>query len=91
MTPLTSMRNIGKELAKKLTSVGIDSPEALAAAGAGPAFLKLKARYPRVCLVHLYALEGAIRNVEFHDLPEARKKELKAFSDSLKAGAGPNC
>ncbi len=45
----------------------------------------MKVRYPNVCLVHLYALEGAVRNVEFNSLPEDRKKELKEFSDFLKA------
>ena len=37
-----------------------------------------------MCLVHLYALEGAIENVEFNALSENRKKELKEFSDFLK-------
>ena len=37
-----------------------------------------------VCLAYLYALEGAIADVEFNALPEGRKKELKQFSDSTK-------
>jgi len=44
----------------------------------------LKEKYPKVCLVHLYALEGAIQNMEFNRLPEETKKELKEFSDFLK-------
>ncbi|MCI8743989.1 MAG: hypothetical protein HFG63_15465 [Lachnospiraceae bacterium] len=84
MAELTSMMNIGKEMAKKLDSVGIGSAEELVRQGAEQAFLKLKERYPNVCLVHLYALEGAVRNVEFNSLLEGRKKELKAFSDFLK-------
>jgi len=36
----------------------------------------------------LYALEGAVRNVEFNSLPEDRKKELKEFSDFLKRWCG---
>lgn len=76
--------NIGKEMARKLDSVGIGSAEELIRSGAEQAFLKLKERYPNVCLVHLYALEGAVRNVEFNGLPEDRKKELKEFSDFLK-------
>lgn len=51
MAELTSMANIGREMAKKLTSVGIDSPEKLIEAGARQAFLKLKETYPQVCLV----------------------------------------
>lgn len=84
MTELTSMMNIGKEMEKKLISVGIDSSEKLIEAGAKNAFLKLKTKYPDVCLVHLYALEGAIRNRAFNSLSEDQKKELKEFSDFLK-------
>lgn len=84
MPELTSMRNIGKEMARKLTAVGIDSSEKLMELGAKQAFLKLKETYPQVCLVHLYTLEGAIHNVEFHSLSEEKKEELKAFSDFLK-------
>ncbi len=84
MAALTSMRNIGSEMARKLAAVGIHTPEQLAAEGAEGAFFRLKAVFPQVCLVHLYALEGAIRGVEFNSLPQDRKRELKAFSDQLK-------
>lgn len=83
MAELTSMINIGKEMANKLTTVGIDSSEELINVGAKQAFLKLKQTYPNVCLVHLYALEGAICNTEFNSLSEDKKKELKEFSDFL--------
>ncbi len=84
MSDLTSMMNIGKEMARKLTTVGIDSSEKLIETGSKQAFLKLKEAYPQVCLVHLYTLEGAIRNTEFNSLSEDTKKELKEFSDFLK-------
>lgn len=84
MSELTSMMNIGKEMAKKLTSVGIGSSEKLIETGAKNAFLRLKQEYPKVCLVHLYTLEGAIQNIEFNSLSEDTKKELKEFSDYLK-------
>lgn len=84
MSELTSMMNIGKEMEKKLTAVGIDSSEKLIEIGAKQAFLKLKEEYPSVCLVHLYSLEGAISNTEFNCLSEDKKKELKEFSDFLK-------
>lgn len=84
MSNLTSMINIGNEMAKKLNTVGIDSSEKLIELGAKQAFVKLKQTYPQVCLVHLYALEGAILNIEFNNLSEAKKKELKEFSDFLK-------
>ncbi len=84
MTELTSMANIGTEMARKLRAVGINTAEELTAAGSRQAFFQLKSLYPQVCLVHLYALEGAIRNVEFNSLSEAQKRELKAFSDFLR-------
>ena len=84
MSKLTGMKNIGKEMARKLTAVGIDSPEKLTKMGAKQAFFKLKEIYPQVCLVHPYALEGAIQNTEFNGLSEETKKELKEFSDFLK-------
>lgn len=84
MSELKSMANIGDEMAKKLASVGIDTPEKLLEQGAKQAFFKLKEAYPQVCLVHLYALEGAIQNREFNSLSEEKKHELKEFSDFLK-------
>ena len=87
MTELNSMENIGREMAKKLTSVGIDSAEKLIQTGAKQAFIKLKAAYPQVCLVHLYALEGAVTGQEYNQLPEETKRDLKAFSDFLKNGS----
>lgn len=83
MSELTSMMNIGKEMEKKLKMVGIDSAEKLIALGSKQAFLMLKQTYPRVCLVHLYTLEGAVHNMEFNSLSAAKKKELKEFSDRL--------
>ena len=88
MAELTSMRNIGRELARKLTAAGVDSPEKLAEAGAKEAFFRMKTLYPGVCLVHLYALEGAVRDVEYNRLPEEVKAELKAFSDTLRGRGG---
>ncbi|MDE6729038.1 MAG: TfoX/Sxy family protein [Oscillospiraceae bacterium] len=84
MGKLSAMMNIGKEMERKLTSLGIDTPEKLIELGSKQAFLKLKEAYPQVCLVHLYTLEGAIYNTEYNRLSEDKKKELKQFSDSLK-------
>lgn len=84
MPDLTSMTNIGKEMARKLKAVGIDNSERLIETGSKEAFFKLKETYPNVCLVHLYVLEGAISNTEYNALSEEKKKELKKFSDSLK-------
>lgn len=84
MTDLTSMMNIGREMARKLTAAGVDSAEKLRETGAKQAFFQLKILYPKVCLVHLYALEGAIQQRPYNDLSEETKRDLKAFSDALK-------
>mgnify|MGYP002512614208 CR=1 FL=1 len=84
MSDLKLMMNIGKEMENKLLSVGIESSEKLIEVGAKGAFLKLKQKYPNVCLVHLYTLEGAIHDIEYNRLSEETKKDLKEFSDFLK-------
>ena len=84
MSELTSLTNIGKEMASKLISVGIDTPEKLIESGSKEAFFKLKEKYPQVCLVHLYTLEGAVSNVEYNKPSEAKKTELKEYSDKLR-------
>lgn len=84
MSELISMMNIGREMAKKLASVGIESSGELIETGAKAAFLRLKQKYPNVCLVHLYALEGAIQDTDLNRLSEDTKRELKEFSDFLK-------
>lgn len=81
---LSSMRNIGKEIEKKLKSVGICSAEELTKLGSKEAFFRLKTRYPNVCLVYLYTLQGAIDNMEYNQLPDEVKRDLKRFSDGLK-------
>ncbi|MDE5604080.1 MAG: TfoX/Sxy family protein [Eubacterium sp.] len=84
MTDLTSMRNIGKELERKLKLAGINSAEELITIGSKEAYFKLKLRFPEVCSVHLYALQGAIDNTDFNMLSEEVKKDLKAYADELK-------
>lgn len=84
MAELTSMMNLGKEMERKLSSVGISSCEELMAVGSKEAFRRLKELYPNVCLVHLYCLEGAIHQTEYNCLSRETRQDLKKFSDSLK-------
>lgn len=84
MHKLDSMLNIGKEMKMKLFSIGIRSSEDLIPLGSKQVFAQLKDRYPNVCLVHLYAIQGAIDNIEFDKLSDETKLDLKQFCDSLK-------
>jgi len=85
MTELTALKNIGKEMERKLKSVGITTAEELKDVGSKEAFLTLKSRYSNLCLVHLYTLEGAVCDVEYNKLPENVKQNLKNFSESSKS------
>jgi len=84
MSELTSLRNIGKELEKKLKFAGIETAEELKQIGSEEAFIRVKSYYPNVCLVYLMALEGAVTDMEYNQLPGDVQKNLKEFSDSLK-------
>ena len=84
MGELTSLRNIGKEMERKLKSIGISSEEELKRMGSKETWIRLKLKYPGICLVHLYTLQGAINNVEYNQLPEETKRELKEFIDQWK-------
>ncbi len=83
MVELTSMKNIGKELERKLKIIGINSADDLKILGSKETFLRLKQRFPEVCLVHLYTLEGAITNTEFNKLSEETKVDLKKFIKNI--------
>lgn len=80
---ITLMKNIGAEMKRKLNFIGINTAEELTALGSKEAYFHLKTAYPEVCLVHLYTLQAAIDNLDFNMLPQSKKDELKAYSDSL--------
>jgi len=81
VTDLEQLPNIGAILADCLRRAGIDSAEELQALGAERAFEQLRAVLPDdACLSKLYALAGAIEGVRWHDLPPARKTQLKTFA-----------
>ena len=84
MESLDNMLNIGKEMKRKLFSIGGRSSEDLIRLGSKEVFLQLKKQHPNVCLVHLYALQGAIDNVDYDKLPDEVKRDLKQFHDRIK-------
>jgi DNA transformation protein len=81
---LNEMPNIGKEVSKKLMAVGIDTPEKLISIGSKEAFIRIKAIDDTACFSMLQGLEGAIQGIRWHHLPDSKKKDLKAFFDSVK-------
>jgi DNA transformation protein len=81
---LLSLPNVGKTLAGKLKAIGITDAGALIKEGSQNAFLKIKSGGGHPCYSMLCALEGAIRNTRWHDLPISIKLELKSFYESVK-------
>jgi DNA transformation protein len=84
MEKLSNIVNIGKELERQLYEVGIYSIEELKKIGSKEAWLKIKKMDPSACINRLYALEGAILGIRWHDLDESIKKELKEFYEENK-------
>ena len=84
MSNLQDHINIGKDCAKKLQQVGINTFEELQAVGSEQAFLRIKAIDSGACLSMLSALEGAILDIRWHNLPPERKQELIRFFNETK-------
>lgn len=84
MSELTALPNIGETLADRIIQAGISTPDEIKQLGAAEVFLRVKFVYPDACINHLYAIEGAVQNIRWHNLSDERKKELKSFFDSIK-------
>lgn len=81
---LTDMPNIGPELEKKLIKANIHTPEDLKIFGSRGAFLRLKTIYPAEAYINmLYALEGAIQGIRWHQLNQIVRDELKDYYQRL--------
>ena len=82
------LRNVGPKLAAKLIEVGIDTPEKLRELGAKRAFEKMYAEgdaYGDFNAAYLYALEGAIRDCDWLEIPDQIKLEYKEYAQSLQS------
>lgn len=84
MGELSNHINIGRVLEEQLYSVGINTFDALKKTGSREAWLKIRGIDPSACYNRLCALEGAIRGVRWHDLPDETKAELKDFYRSFR-------
>jgi DNA transformation protein len=87
---LSGRINIGEETEAKLSEAGIDSFEKLEKLGSRQAFLRLQAFDPEACLNLLYALEGAIEGIRWHDLSREKKQELLQFHKMAQMSIKPN-
>ncbi|QDR81088.1 TfoX/Sxy family protein [Sporomusa termitida] len=79
MSPLTELPNIGPVLAERLKNAGIFDLTGLRAVGSKAALMLIRGTGQDTCLSMLYALEGAVQGVRWHNLDKAVKAELKEY------------
>jgi len=79
------IRNVGPKSAAWLRQVGVRTQDDLVRLGAVEAFMKVKRAGFRPSLNLLYALEGALADCHWADLPEERKTALLAGAEAAEA------
>ena len=78
---LLQLKNLGMASVNILHAVGINTYADLRRIGAVEAYLRIKARDINVSKVMLYALQGALMNVHWNDLPPELKIQLVAEAE----------
>lgn len=73
---LRDLRNLGPASERMLQEAGIDSPEQLDALGAVEAYRRAVAAGGRPSLNLLWALEGALLDLDWRALPAEHKEQL---------------
>jgi len=84
MNDLSMLPNIGKTVEKQLNEVGVETVKQLIKIGSKQAWLRIKGIDDSACINRLYALEGAIQGIRWHNLSEEVKGELKEFYNNFK-------
>jgi len=83
---LSELPNIGKVLEQRLDVVGVHTPADLSELGSLGVLQKLEAVHDPGCLNMLYALEGALRGMRWHNLSREVKDRLKGDLKKLQSG-----
>ncbi len=85
MEDLSQYPNIGQVLAEKLATAGITSLDELTAIGSIEAMLRMGETNLSASANMLFALEGAIQGVRWHDLPKPERQRLwNDFKDAVR-------
>jgi DNA transformation protein len=81
---LTNLPNIGRTLAEKFKMVGVSKPSDLLNIGSENAMIKIKSIDKEACINILFALQGAIQGIRWHNHEKSKKLELTEFYNRLK-------
>lgn len=76
------MRNIGPKSAAWLRQVGLRTHEDIAAIGTVEAFMRVKRAGFKPTLNLLYAIEGALGNCHWQEIPDDRRNELVTAAEA---------
>ena len=79
---LESLRNLGPESARMLAEAGIDTRAKLADIGAVGAYVAVRRKGINVTLNLLYAVEGALRDIPWTELPYPVKASITLEADA---------
>ena len=79
------LRNIGPKSAAWLRQVGLRTFDDLASIGAVEAFMRVKRAGFKPSLNLLYALEGALQDCHWQQVPDERRSELVLAADAATA------
>jgi len=77
------LKNIGPAMAERMITAGIDSPQKLSELGAFAAFDKMYPdgdNYGDFNAAYLHALEGAIRNCDWSEIPVEAKQSHQQYA-----------
>ena len=89
MNATLKLRNIGPKSSAWLRQVGLHTREELAEAGTVDAFMRVKRAGFKPTLNLLYAIEGALLDCHWQDVPDSRRQELVNAAESAIAQLPP--
>lgn len=87
---LQHLKNLGKTSAQWLHAAGIHSASDLRRLGAASAYHAVRKRGFRASKVLLYAIEGALLDLHWNDIPAERKDALNRQFKDIETGQRKN-
>lgn len=88
---ISEMRNLGPVCERDFNAVGVRTADQLKKLGPEGAFIKMLngrkkiGRSAKCCnAAYLYAIYGAIHDIDWRELPAKKKEEFKAFAAELR-------
>ncbi len=88
---ISEMRNLGPVCEADLNAAGISTADELKRLGPEAAFIKMlegrikTGRSTKCCnAVYLYALYGAVHDIDWREIPEKKKREFKTLTAEMR-------